>query len=273
MTKCHLFFLCALVALLAGCKKPAPGPSLSEYGAQTLQGQAALFEQYVLELATLPTEAALQRQEETLREAEADSAHWQQVMTLQEKFFLDPNSPYRSEELYLPVAEHLLGSPLASDAQRERARWLLPRLRHNRLGTVANDFPFTLRNGRETTLHATIDRLHPRRTLLFFSNPGCPNCKEITEALADDPEISAQIADGSLLVVNVYPDEDLEAWYDYLPNYPDAWVCGYDPAQNLHSDTLYWVRAIPSLYLLDEEKRVVRKDAPLEVILIDGKQR
>ena len=131
----------------------------------------------------------------------------------------------------------------------------------------------TLRNGRETTLHATIDRLHPRRTLLFFSNPGCPNCKEITEALADDPEISAQIADGSLLVVNVYPDEDLEAWYDYLPNYPDAWVCGYDPAQNLHSDTLYWVRAIPSLYLLDEEKRVVRKDAPLEVILIDGKQR
>lgn len=267
MTKCHLFLLCALVVLLAGCKKPAQGPSLSEYGMHSPQGQAALFEQYVLELAALPTEEALLRQEERLREVEADSTQWQHLIALQEKFLLDPNSPYRSEELYLPVAEDLLRSPWTSDKLRTRAEWLLPRLKLNRLGTEAADFPFTLRNGRESTLHKAIDSRRPQRTLLFFSNPGCPNCKEITEALAADPGISAQIDDGSLLVVNIYPDEDLEAWFDYLPNYPDAWICGYDARQVLHSDTVYWVRAIPSLYLLDKEKRVVLKDAPLERIL------
>jgi hypothetical protein len=73
--------------------------------------------------------------------------------------------------------------------------------------------------------------------------------------------------DGRLLVVNIYPDEDVQAWLDYLPNYPAEWVCGYDPDQLLNSNTVYWLRAIPSLYLLDEQKRVILKDAPLNFLL------
>ena len=272
MTKCHLLLICAVIALLPGCKR-AGGPSLSEYGAQSEASQAARFEQYALELAGLPLDEALRRQEERMEEAESDSARWRQETALQDKFFMDPNSPYRNEEFYLPVAFHLADSPLATEEQRNRARWILPRLQLNRLGTIAADIPFTLRDGRTTTLHAAIDSHHPKLTLLFFSNPGCPNCKEITEALAEDPVVSRKMASGELLVVNIYPDEDLQAWLDYLPNYPSEWICGHDAEQILFSDTRYWLRAIPSLYLLDEEKRVVRKDAPLEQILIDCKER
>ena len=271
MTKCHLLFLCATLLLLCGCKHAGQGPSLSEYGAHSLAGQAAQFEQYVLNLATLPLDEALDRQEKRLSEAERDSARWQQEMTLQEKFFLDPNSPYRNEELYLPVVAHMLQSSHATQLQQDRAHWLAPRVSLNRLGTVAADFPFTLPNGRTTTLHGTIESRHPQQTLLFFSNPGCPNCKEITEALAADPAISARIVSGDLLVVNVYPDEDLQDWLDYLPNYPDIWICGHDAEQILHSDTRYWVRAIPSLYLLDQQKQVVLKDAPLDQVLVNCK--
>ena len=272
MTKCHLLLFCVLLALIPGCKR-ATGPSLSEIGARSEATQVARFEQYAQELASLPLREALLRQEEMMDEAERDSARWREVTKLQDKFFMDPNSPYRNEEFYIPVATHLLTSPLASEEERNRAQWIMPRLHLNRLGTVAADIPFTLRDGRTTTLHATIDSRHPRQTLLFFSNPGCPNCKEITEALAEDPVISEKIASGELLVVNIYPDEDLQAWLDYLPNYPAEWVSGHDADQVLFSDTRYWLRAIPSLYLLDEEKRVVRKDAPLEQILIDCKQR
>ena len=274
MTKCHLIVLCTLLALLAGCKPKPEGPSLSERGAHSKGALNAQFEPYVQELATLPLQEAVLRQQELMDEAESDTTRWREVTSLQEHFLLDPNSPYRNEELYLPVAERMLTSPLASDEQRERAVWLVPRLRLNRLGRLANDFPFTLRNGRPTSLYETIDA-HPsaRHTLLFFSNPGCPNCKEITDSLMADAEMSAQIAAGELLVVNIYPDEDLEAWFEYLPHYPADWVCGYDPDQLLNSDTRYWIRAIPSLYLLDKEKRVVRKDAPLDLILVDCKQR
>ena len=75
------------------------------------------------------------------------------------------------------------------------------------------------------------------------------------------------LEDGRLLVINVYPDEDVQAWLDYLPNYPAEWVCGYDADQILNSGTHYWLRAIPSLYLLDEEKRVILKDAPLNLLI------
>ena len=91
--------------------------------------------------------------------------------------------------------------------------------------------------------------------------------------LSEDPDIQAQIAAGELLVINIYPDEDLQAWLDYVPEYPESWICGYDPDQVLNSSTRYWLHAIPSLYLLDEQKRVLLKDAPVEIILINCKQR
>ena len=46
-----------------------------------------------------------------------------------------------------------------------------------------------------------------------------------------------------------------------------AVVCGYDADQILNSGTHYWLQAIPSLYLLDEEKRVILKDAPLNLLI------
>ena len=106
----------------------------------------------------------------------------------------------------------------------------------------------------------------------YIDNEGVVKRKHIRAKSRDelDKKVECwkkQLEEGTLLVVNVYPDEDLQAWLDYLPNYPEEWVCGCDPDQVLNSDTRYWLRAIPSLYLLDEQKRVVLKDAPLEKLL------
>ena len=47
-----------------------------------------------------------------------------------------------------------------------------------------------------------------------------------------------------------------------MPIYPEEWYNGFDPDLIIRNDLLYNVRAIPSLYLLDAEKRVILKDAP-----------
>ena len=266
MTKCH-FFLLAVLLLAVSCRNGQQGPSLSEYGSRSEATREALFETYVLELRAMPLREAMMRQDSVLRAADCDSAEWAHMTALQEKYFLDPNSPYRSEELYIPVAEHLLASPYSTEIQRQRAQWLLPRLHLNRPGEPAADFPFLTPKGRRTSFYAVLAERKPQQTLLFFSNPGCPNCLEITKALNADPQVQARIASGKLLVVNIYPDEDVVAWLDYLPNYPEEWVCGQDGDQVLHTDTLYWLRAIPSLYLLDTAGRVMLKDATLEDVL------
>ena len=49
-----------------------------------------------------------------------------------------------------------------------------------------------------------------------------------------------------------------------MPVYPDNWYNGYDPDYVIREDILYNVRAIPSLYLLDKDKKVLMKDAPQE---------
>ena len=47
-----------------------------------------------------------------------------------------------------------------------------------------------------------------------------------------------------------------------MPIYPEEWYNGFNPDFILRGNTIYCVRAIPSLYLLDAEKRVILKDAP-----------
>ena len=75
------------------------------------------------------------------------------------------------------------------------------------------------------------------------------------------------ILTGRLAVVNIYIDEDIEAWRDYMSVYPEEWYNGFDPDMKIRTDNLYNVRAIPSLYLLDDEKRVIMKDAPEDKVM------
>ena len=46
-----------------------------------------------------------------------------------------------------------------------------------------------------------------------------------------------------------------------MPIYPENWYNGFDPDLVIRGETLYNVRAIPSLYLLDSGKNVIFKDA------------
>lgn len=267
MTKCHILFLLTAALLLTACKPAPKGPSLSEYGSHSQASLGTQFEPYVQELLALPADEARRRQEDRLAEVAGDSVRWRELAALEEKFLFDPNSPYRDEERYIPVAEAVVKSPFATEKQLYYHQYILPKLYFNRPGTEAADFSFLTPRGRRSSLYQTIDARRPKHTLLFFSNPGCPNCKEIMETLAADTRVQDQIRKGDLLVINIYPDADVEAWLDYLPEYPAEWICGYDEDQVLNSDTIYWLRAIPSLYLLDEEKRVILKDAPLERLM------
>ena len=187
----------------------------------------------------------------------------ERILSLEEKYLYDVNSPYRNEEFYLPVMRHMLAWPDIRDDIRIRTEREYPLFSLNRLGTVAADFTYTLRNGRTGTLHA----LEAERILMFFSNPGCQNCKEIIDALSHSMAVQAQLKDGSLKVLNIYPDEDLGEWFAYMSHYPKEWINAFDADCVIRGDSIYLLRAIPSLYLLDSQKRVICKDAPLEEIL------
>lgn len=191
--------------------------------------------------------------------ADTSSNVFETFVQMAEKYLFDPNSPLRNEDLYSPFSASLSVSPHLDPATRDRYAYVTKMCRLNEKGTIAADFRFCDRRGKEYTLHS----INTPLTLLFFSNPGCESCFEIINMLKND-RISRMIADKKLSVLNIYIDEDLQAWREYMPIYPKEWYNGFDPDMIIRSDKIYNVRAIPSLYLLDSDKKVLMKDATPE---------
>ena len=186
-----------------------------------------------------------------------------EVVGLASRYFYDPNSPVRSEDLYGALAEKLAASALIQEDYRAHYAWEAKACSLNRTGTVAADFTFIDTAGRRRTLHS----VKAERTLLIFGNPDCQACRDLVDMMNAYPGIQAQISSGALKVVDVYIDEEIDLWRAHTADYPKDWICGYDPTFTIREDRLYSVRAIPSIYLLDAKKTVLVKDAAPEIIL------
>ena len=194
----------------------------------------------------------------TCEKKDSASNVFEKFTELVDKYLYDPNSPLRNEDHYAFYAERLSKSGLVEPVMQGKYARQVRLAALNRIGTKAADFRFTDKRGKTYSLYGIKSEL----TLLFFSNPGCTACKEIIDVLNNDPVISGLIADGTMAVLNIYIDEDLDAWRSYMPIYPDNWYNGFDPDLVIRGEELYNVRAIPSLYLLDRDKVVIMKDAP-----------
>lgn len=195
------------------------------------------------------------------KQAEDTSNHVFPVITgFMCKYLYDPNSPFRDEDLYLPVAGRMARSPYTVEDARPGYAFEERMCMLNRYGEKVPDFMITLASGRKMSLYD----IKADMTLVFFSNPGCPACGEIMDDLVSKPYLDDFIREGRLAVVSMYIDEEIDKWREYEPEYPRNWISGYDSSHSIRTDTQYYIRAIPSLYLLDGQKRIVLKDAPVE---------
>ena len=221
---------------------------------------------YLTEMTDIPSgQKALDElftRTEAYQKADTASTVFTKMAEIVEKYYYDPNSPYRNEDLYLAYIKRLAASDLTPASRRKSLGFDIRICSLNPIGSPAADFRFTDIKGRTHRLYD----VKAEHTLLFFSNPGCEACKEIIDALNGSQKVSELLAAGKLAVVNIYIDEDLDAWRSYQDYYPDSWYNGYDPDFVIRKDLLYSVRAIPSLYMLDSDKRVLMKDATPENI-------
>ncbi|MBR5660990.1 MAG: DUF5106 domain-containing protein [Bacteroidales bacterium] len=184
-------------------------------------------------------------------------------MRMVEKYLYDPNSPVRDEDLYLPYIKGLAGSDLTPEEMRPAYSRDALMCSLNQVGTNAADIRFTGLDGRVRTLYG----IKADYVLLLFTNPGCPNCEEVISTLTGNDRFNNAITTGKIAVVNLYIDLEVDKWKGLASEYPKAWTNGYDQDYIIRKDLTYNVRAIPSLYLLDKDKKVILKDAPIEKVL------
>lgn len=202
----------------------------------TLIGNADITEQAFADFMNLLPHLSPQLIEKgisaMMNKATADSAMYVHFIELSEKYLYDPNSPFRNEDIYIMVIQNIIDNKKLDDIYKVRPQYQLALAQKNRVGNKATDFTYTSEKGDKTMLYSVVGN----PLLLFFFRPDCPDCQRVKSYVADK-ELANQV---KILFIN--PDKDN------------------------HLDTIYDLRASPTLYLLDRDKKILLKDAPIEQI-------
>lgn len=210
----------------------------------------------------VPLQVAQAAIQKTMTQAEKEKKVYNYLTELADKYLYDPNSPMRNEEFYIPVLEAMVASPVLDEAEKIRPKARLELAQKNRKGTKAFNFTYTVASGAQSTLY----KIQAEYTLLFINNPGCHACEEGIASIQNSAIINKLMGEKRLKVLAFYPDEELDEWKKHRSEFPAEWINGYDKTLTLKTENRYDLRAIPSLYLLDKNKKVILKDAPIGAI-------
>lgn len=212
------------------------------------------FARFLLHIAQQAPAQQAEQIGELLAKAEQNNAT-ARFLTLAEKYLYDPNSPYRNDERYLLFLQYAAAYQLADYTTNPRYPKHYTMVQKNRIDMPATDFPFTTQTNEKGHLYG----VQSRYTLLFFHDPNCEECQFVKQQLESQ---HAYFAQRGVQVVAVYIDEEVEAWQK--AQYPSTWLSVYAP--EIDQQDLYDIKALPTLYLLDTQKRVLLKDARLEEV-------
>lgn len=211
----------------------------------------------------VPLQTAQEAMKETIKRSEVSKTMFTYFTGLADKYLYDPNSPLRNEEFYIPVLEVMLQSPLLDKYEKVRPQHRLDLAQKNRLGTKALNFKYTTASGKQGSLY----NLSADHIIVYINNPGCHACAEVTEQFKTSPVVDHLVKGKKLIILSIYPDEELEEWKKHQNDFPSTWINGYDKELAIRDNSLYDLKAIPSLYLLDKDKKVLLKDATAQQIL------
>jgi thioredoxin-related protein len=242
------YYLIIALIYLASCmntSKEAVKPVYDEASLRT----------FVLGTPSLNENSALDSLDKILATASKDSMVFRQTVSFLSEPFSSPNSSYRNQQLYAKILVAKINSNWYNEDEKELAKGKLTLSKQNNIGSAANDFKYTTPAGEEKSMY----EIKANFLLLYFNNPECEACKEMKEALSQSAIINQKLKTGELKVLSIYADADKKNWRSHLGDYPKQWLQGITDG-TLYKSKVYDLRAIPTMYLMDKDKKVLLKD-------------
>ncbi len=181
-------------------------------------------------------------------------------MAMGSKYLYEPNSPMHNEELFILMLRSQLGSTVLSQTEKVRPRFLLEMALKNRPGEVAADFTYLRRDGKSGRL----SEIRSPYLILYFNDPECNDCLRVKRQLSSSSGINNLLRTERLALLSVCVEGKTDAWKN--STCPDSWIDAIDKEQHLTNNRVYDLKAMPTLYLLDETKRVILKDVSVAQI-------
>ena len=179
------------------------------------------------------------------------------------RYWHDPNSPMKNEEKFIKMCKSIESLKQVEEIFLQRVLYARTLAEKNRIGINATDFVYTLASGKQGKLYD----LRAEYILIFFYNPDCHTCTDIKRAMKNSRRLKDMVKSRRIMVLTVYPDENVELWREHLSDMANEWVNAYDKGQVITHEMLYDLSSIPSFYLLDKNKKVLLKDADWRQVL------
>jgi thiol-disulfide isomerase/thioredoxin len=98
-------------------------------------------------------------------------------------------------------------------------------------------------------------------TLLYFFNPLCSHCMELTPEVY---KMTMPYAAKGIRVLAVSTETQPDTWKDYIRKNVPAWTCVADFAEQSPLEKTYATNILPNLLLLDENKKIVIRRLPVQ---------
>ena len=218
------------------------------------------FVDFIDLLSLVPDETRDKSIQSLLKKSEEERSMFSLLLKLSERYLYETASSLCDEEKFIPFLQYAIPSSLLDDVEKIRPDYLLGLLLKNRIGTVANDFTYTLMNGETGNLHAILSDY----VLLYFNDPECEDCRMLIKQLIASPLVNQCLQSGKLKIITVYVNDDLDAWKKHAPDVLNTWIYTYDAEQKINMEGIYNIKQFPTLYLLDRDKKILLKDTSFE---------
>lgn len=127
-------------------------------------------------------------------------------------------------------------------------------IKYNRLGMVAHELRLETIKGDTIQLH-DVDAQY---IILYFYDPTCSYCLAETESIQKNLYPKYKDKGLKIVTVNIYNDE--KAWKDFInQNNISDWINCADPLNKSKYWMFYNTSGVPSVYVLDEDKKIIAK--------------
>lgn len=128
------------------------------------------------------------------------------------------------------------------------------KVRHNLIGMKAANLPLKKLDGTNFSIY---DLKNPC-TLVYFYEPSCGHCKEVTPKIYDT--VYKKYKSRGFEVVAVYIMTDKKEWQEFIDKHKlYDWINAWDP----NRQSFYWqyfdTSTTPGVYLLDRDKKIIAK--------------
>ena len=175
-------------------------------------------------------------------------------------YLFNPESFFCDYEKYLAVNEYVLGNSRISQNKKREFELERTFIYTNRVGDKATNFVVVDRNNNLMELN----EIESEYLIVFFHNPNCGICVETMEKLSKSEAVERMIDVGRLKVLAVCPYDEYDLWK--ATEYPEKWLNGYDLDGRINREHLYYFLESLSMYLLDSNKKVLKKDLRLDLL-------